>query len=84
MKQLKLKSEAFQYIEKSFKEWLDVLGYAQSTVYQMPNYVRELFYWLENEKQITQVNQITTRLIKEHYQNLKFSDIPSSIFPINL
>lgn len=72
MKNLELKSEAFQYIEKSFKEWLDVLGYAQSTVYQMPNYVRELFYWLENEKQITQVNQITTRLIKEHYQNLKY------------
>lgn len=71
MKQLKLKSEAFQYVEKSFKEWIDVLGYAQSTVYQMPNYVRELFYWLENEKKITQINQITTPLIKEHYNNLK-------------
>ena len=71
MKQLKLKSESFQYIEKSFKEWLDVLGYAQNTVYQMPNYVRELFHWLETEKKITQVNQITTPLIKEHYQNLK-------------
>ena len=71
MKQLKLKSESFQYIEISFKQWLDVMGYAQSTVYQMPNYVRELFYWLENEKQITQINQITTPLIKEHYQNLK-------------
>ncbi len=71
MKQLKLKSEAFQYVEISFKEWLDVLGYAPSTVYQMPNYVRELFHWLETEKQITQVNQITTPLIKEHYNNLK-------------
>lgn len=72
MKQLKIKSEAFQYVEKSFKEWLDVLGYASSTVYQMPNYVRELFYWLETEKQITQINQITTPLIKEHYNNLKY------------
>lgn len=72
MKQLKIKSEAFQYVEKSFKEWLDILGYASSTVYQMPNYVRELFYWLETEKQITQINQITTPLIKEHYNNLKY------------
>lgn len=72
MKNLKIKSEAFQYVEKSFKEWLDILGYASSTVYQMPNYVRELFYWLETEKQITQINQITTPLIKEHYNNLKY------------
>ncbi|PCI97016.1 MAG: hypothetical protein COB15_08605 [Flavobacteriales bacterium] len=72
MKNLKLKSESFQYIEISFRQWLDVLGYAQNTVYQMPNYVRELFYWLETEKQITQVNQITTPLIKEHYHNLKY------------
>ena len=71
MKQLKIKSEAFQYVEISFRQWLDVMGYAQSTVYQMPNYARELFYWLENEKQITQVGQITTPLIKEHYHNLK-------------
>jgi integrase/recombinase XerD len=72
MKNLTIKSEAFQYVEKSFKEWLDILGYAPSTVYQMPNYIRELFYWLENEKKITQINQITTPLIKEHYQNLKY------------
>ena len=71
MKQLKLKSEAFQYIEISFREWLDVLGYSSQTVYQMPNYVRELFYWLETEKDINQITQITTPLIKEHYQNLK-------------
>jgi integrase/recombinase XerD len=37
----------------------------------MPNYIREFFYWLEREKKISQVNQITLKLIKEHYQNLK-------------
>jgi len=71
MKQLKLKSEAFQYVEKSFAAWLDVLGYASSTVYQMPNYARELFHYLETEKHIDQINQITTPLIQEHYNNLK-------------
>jgi len=71
MKNLPIKSEAFIYVEKSFKEWLDILGYAPSTVYQMPNYVRELFYYLETQKQLTQINQITTPLIKEHYNNLR-------------
>jgi integrase/recombinase XerD len=71
MKKLKLKSEAFQYIEKSFKEWLDVLGYASHTIYNLPNYVRELLSWLETEKNITQIQQITTPLIREHYQYLK-------------
>jgi integrase/recombinase XerD len=71
MKQLPIKSHNFQYIEQSFKEWLDILGYADSTVYQMPNYVRELFHWLE-QQQINQINQITTKKIKTYYQALKY------------
>lgn len=71
MKNLPIKSEAFQYVERSFREWLDILGYSTQTVYQLPNYIRELFYWLENEKQINQVHQLNTSLLKEHYQNLK-------------
>ena len=71
MKQLPIQSDHFKYIEKSFGEWLDILGYSHQSIYQMPNYVRELFHWLETEKGINQVNQITTPLIKEHYYNLK-------------
>jgi integrase/recombinase XerD len=37
----------------------------------MPIYVRELLHWLETESQVTQITQITTKLIKQHYQNLK-------------
>jgi integrase/recombinase XerD len=70
MKNLPIKSEAFQYVEKSFREWLDILGYSSQTVYQLPNYIRELFYWLEQQG-CTQLNQITTTKIKEHYNNLK-------------
>lgn len=71
MKQLPIHSESFQYIEHSFKEWLDILGYSPVTVYQMPNYTRELFHWLETQKQITQIHQLTTPLIKQYYQNIK-------------
>lgn len=70
MKQLQIKSENFQYVEKSFREWLDVLGYAPSTVYNLPNQIRELFYFLES-KGITQIQKIDIPQIKEYYQYLK-------------
>ena len=70
MKKLPLKNKSFQYIEKSFREWLDILGYAESTVYNLPNHVRELFYFLE-QNNINNINQLDNQLIKEHYNNLK-------------
>jgi len=71
MKNLPIQSEAFQYVEKSFREWLDILGYSQQTVYQLPNYIREFFHWLEQEHQITQIHQISPEHFKTHYHNLK-------------
>lgn len=70
MKKLSVKSQSFQYIEKSFREWLDVLGYAQSTVYQMPNSLREFFYYLE-QNDITQITQLEVKQIREYYAQLK-------------
>lgn len=70
MKKLILKSENYQYIENSFREWLDVLGYAPSTVYQLPTHIRELFYYLE-QKGITHINQVDIKQIKEFYNQLK-------------
>jgi integrase/recombinase XerD len=71
MKKLPIKTAAYQYVEKSFKEWLDILGHSKQNTYQMPIYVREFLHWLETEKQVTQINQITTKLIQQHYQNFK-------------
>jgi len=70
MKSLPIKSENFQYIEKSFREWLDILGYAPSTIYGLPNHIRELFYWMEQNGK-TQINQIDVPLIKKYYEQLK-------------
>jgi integrase/recombinase XerD len=70
MKQLPIQSENFQYIEHSFKQWLDILGYAGTTVYNLPNMLREFFNWLE-QRNITNVKQITTAHIKEYYQYTK-------------
>ncbi|MCA6438270.1 MAG: tyrosine-type recombinase/integrase [Bacteroidetes bacterium] len=70
MKSLKIKSDNFNYIEKSFREWLDVLGYAPSTVYNMPNQLRELFFYLESNN-ITHIQQLQSKHIKTHYNELK-------------
>ena len=70
MKKLVLKNESFQYIEKGFREWLDILGYAESTVYNLPNHIRELFYYLE-QNNINHIKQLDNKLIKEYYNNLK-------------
>jgi len=70
MKKLILKNQSFIYIEKSFREWLDILGYAESTVYNLPNHIRELFYFLE-QNNINHITELDNYIIKEHYQNLK-------------
>lgn len=70
MRNLSLQSSHFEYIEKSFREWLDILGYAESTVYSLPNHIREFFYWLEG-KEITQLKQIDIKHFKAYYEQLK-------------
>ncbi|MFV0515423.1 MAG: tyrosine-type recombinase/integrase [Jhaorihella sp.] len=70
MRKLQLKNESFQYIEKSFREWLDILGYAESTVYNLPNHIRELFYYLE-QNDINQINELNNQHIKDYYNHLK-------------
>jgi integrase/recombinase XerD len=68
MKRLPVTAPAYQYIEKSFKEWLDVLGYAWQSVYYMPIQIRGLLNFLEKQNK-TQISDITTEVIKEYYYN---------------
>ena len=49
MKKLKLHNESFRQLVASFREWLDVLGYAESTVYYLPNHLQEFFYYVEQQ-----------------------------------
>jgi integrase/recombinase XerD len=73
MKQLKLHNESYQEILKSFKNWLDILGFADSTLESLPNHLQEFFYYLENHN-INTINQITTQIIKDYYNHLKTRD----------
>ena len=69
MKKLPLKSETFIELIASYKNWLDVLGYAESTVYNLPNHLREFFYYLERHGH-SDISAITTRLVSEYYKEL--------------
>jgi integrase/recombinase XerD len=73
MKQLKLHNESYQEILKSFKNWLDILGFADSTLESLPNHLQEFFYYLENHN-INTINQITTQIVKDYYNHLKTRD----------
>jgi integrase/recombinase XerD len=68
MKRLPVTTPAYQYIEKSFKEWLEVLGYSWQGVYYMPIQIRGLLNWLEKQNK-TQLTDITTEAIKDYYYN---------------
>ncbi len=70
MRKLHLKNESYQYLEASFKEWLDILGYAESTMYNLPNHIRELLYYLE-QNNIPHIKELDNLIIKEYYNHLK-------------
>jgi integrase/recombinase XerD len=70
MKKLSLKNPSFRYLEQSFKEWLDVLGYAPVSVYNMPLQVRELLHYLESEN-INHIKELDIKHIQSHYNKLK-------------
>ncbi|WP_299223975.1 tyrosine-type recombinase/integrase [uncultured Aquimarina sp.] len=70
MKKLKLENASYSVLLSNYKEWLDILGYAETTVYNLPNHLREFFYWLECQKR-TDINHITAQDVTNYYKVLK-------------
>ena len=70
MKKLKLENPSYRILLPSFTEWLDILGYAETTVYYLPSHLKEFFYWLECHGH-TDINTITAKDIKDYYEELK-------------
>jgi integrase/recombinase XerD len=70
MKQLPLYSPPYVQAEKGFREWLDILGYASTTVYNLPNAIREFLHYLEGQAYFLLVD-ITGQVIHEYYEYLK-------------
>ena len=70
MKNLPLDNASYRYLEQSFRDWLDVLGYSKSTVYNLPNHIRELLHYLETQD-VTNIKDLRGIHIEQFYQKLK-------------
>lgn len=69
MKSLILKNQSYIILLASYKDWLNVLGYAQSTVYGLPNYLKEFFFYLERIN-CNDIHSISTHIVSDYYQQL--------------
>jgi len=70
MKQLPIKNPSYRYLEQSFREWLDVQGYAEVTTYNVPTHVRELLHYLESIN-INHIQDMEIKHIHAYYAKLK-------------
>ncbi len=70
MKKLALHNESYKILVTKFKEWLDILGYAESTVYSLPIHLQEFFYYLECQG-ITRINLVDKELVNRYYLHLQ-------------
>jgi integrase/recombinase XerD len=70
MKKLPLSNPHFEFMETSFRQWLDVLGYSHHGVYGLPTLVRELLHHLE-QRGTRHIREINVNIIRQYYQQLK-------------
>ena len=70
MKKLSLKNTHYKELLLAFKAWLDILGYAETTVYNLPNHLKEFFNYLENNN-VNQLNYIQTKHVTDYYKHLQ-------------
>ncbi len=66
MKHLLLKNTTYKNLEYGFASWLETLGYAKSTVYGSPSYVKAFFFYLE-QQEIFILTEITNQVIKDYF-----------------
>lgn len=68
MQKLPLTTPQYEYLEKGFKEWLDILGYSAGQVINQPRHVREFLHFLEGRgiKNIQAVQHKDIRAYHDH------------------
>jgi integrase/recombinase XerD len=70
MLSLEIKSSHYNYLLKSFKEYLQTLGYATGTVESWPIHVREFLHYIES-KNIENIKLIETNHINDFIKHIK-------------
>ncbi|WP_299556785.1 tyrosine-type recombinase/integrase [Seonamhaeicola sp.] len=57
-------------LKESFKKWLQTLNYADSTIYGSVNYIKDFFFYLE-QNGISSLEQISKAVINDYYNHLQ-------------
>ena len=70
MKILELENRHYKHLLKGFREWLRVLGYAETTVYSNPNTLIEFLYFIEN-RDIQHIRLVDKKVIEDYFKLLK-------------
>jgi integrase/recombinase XerD len=69
MKKLTLTNPAYEYLEKGFAEWLDILGYCANGVYSMPILLRAFLHHLEKQ-QVKNIHTLQQKHIRNFYDHI--------------
>lgn len=69
MKKLVLKNSSYEYLEKAYREWLDILGYCKESTDHMPAIIREFLHYLERQGR-TQITQLTPKDYKGYFNHI--------------
>ena len=70
MKKLTLNNHSYKVLLQDFKQWLDILGYAATTVYNLPNHLKEFFNYLECHGH-SELGTITAQTVTDYYKYLQ-------------
>lgn len=70
MKSLPIHSQHYNYLQQSYKEYLQVTGYATKTCNGWPIHLREFFYYME-QHHIEHISLVEPRHISDFVQYLK-------------
>jgi integrase/recombinase XerD len=73
MKKLPLQNPEYKRLLHEYAEWLALLGYADSTVYNLPHHVKEFLYYLESEGK-NQIGQVGRKEVKAFFNHLAIRD----------
>jgi integrase/recombinase XerD len=72
MKQLILHSTNFNYLIEGFTQWMQLIGYADTTASTLPVHVREFLQYIEDQKRITHITQVKSRHVNDFVRHLKY------------
>ena len=67
MKKLVITNTSFEAVEKSFKQWLNTIGYSSKTIYNLPVHVREFLHYLENHYPTVKLKDLSNTHVSTYY-----------------